>query len=44
VPSGVVRVDTNIIRDDVMLGVGCKLGDDMPLGHPVLITVSAFGS
>ena len=44
VPSGVVRVDTNIIRDDVMLGVGCEQAGDMPLGHHVLITVAAFGS
>ena len=32
--SAVARVNINIIGDDVQLGVGCELADDMLLGHP----------
>jgi hypothetical protein len=42
--SAVARVSITIIGDDVQLGVGPELADGRLLGHPVPITMSAFGS
>jgi hypothetical protein len=40
----VARVSITIIGEDVHPGVGPRLADGRLLGHPVPITMSAFGS